>query len=74
MTARRLLMVGGFVVLGGAVLLVFAMVGRTEEPHKTVVPRDSGFGQVAVRITDASAKTRKGCLLAARTERQRSAA
>jgi uncharacterized membrane protein (UPF0127 family) len=71
MTGRRLLMVGGFLVLGGAALIVFVLVDRTEEPTRPATVSLRDFGQVTVRITDATGKTKKGCMLAARTARQR---
>lgn len=84
MTSRRLLMVGGVLVLGGAALLVFGLVDRTEDPSRQTSPvrtpaastrsavsaSPRGFGEVAVRITDRSGRAHKRCLLAARTEAQ----
>ena len=77
MTRRRLQVAGGLLVLGGAVLLLFVLVDRTQEPTSkpssrptVTTARLSGFGEVSVRITDPSGVTKKRCLLAARSEQQ----
>jgi uncharacterized membrane protein (UPF0127 family) len=67
MTARRLLVVGALLMLGGAALVLLDQADRKPDPSRAWVSLRR-FGEVAVRIRDAAGRVRKGCLLAARTE------
>ncbi len=68
MTTRRLVVVGAFLILGGAALVALDRFDRTPDPGRAVAVRLHGFGEIAVRIRDAAGRVRKRCLLAARTE------
>ena len=77
MTSRRLLMVGGFLVLGGAAVLVFVLVDRTDGPRNRAAGRrpsacaTSGRWPCGSR-THRGRRGRDACS-PARTERQRRA-
>jgi len=67
MTARRLLVVGVFLMLGGAALVLLDQADRTPGPSRASVSLRA-LGEVAVRMRDVAGRVRKRCLLAARTE------
>ncbi|MDQ6696392.1 MAG: DUF192 domain-containing protein, partial [Actinomycetota bacterium] len=73
MTPRRLLVVGAFLVLGGAALVAIDRVDRVDRalrPGRAASVSLRRFGEVAVRIRDGAGRVRRRCLLAARTESQ----
>lgn len=74
MSRRRLAwqVAGGLLVVAGAVVLVVSLTRGTRDAGRLPGQMSlHGFGEVAVRVTDASDRTKTWCLLAARTEAQR---
>lgn len=64
--------VGGLLVVAGAVVLVISLADRANEPARVETrATPHGFGEIAIRVTDAAQRARTWCLLVARTERQR---